>query len=332
MDGKICFRKGPGVVDMSVEVGKKYGRFTVISETEKRKDGKYFRCRCECGNEADYPASVIRGKPNRHCKKCMPHTGGLPEPDYAGQLINGWAVLEKVDRVNGLVAFRCRCMRCGAESIHTAAVIRASKGNRCKDCARDYRFVIHDGVAIGCLGNGNEFLIDAADIELVSQKTWRTDKDGYICHSSKSGQGNLLLHRYLVGVTSPAVLVDHINRDRRDCRRENLRIISPFGNSCNHKLFGTNKTGYTGVYYSRNAGRYEVKVGYNHKRIRLGSSPDDLITLAQMYNIGAQFFFGEYAGELNDVPPPTEELIQRVIAKCQKYKEAPAVIAGASAM
>lgn len=317
---------------LSVEVGEKYGRFTVISEADSRAGHTYYRCRCECGNEMDYPASVILNKPNRHCRKCAPHSGGLPEPDYTGQSINGWEVIEKVDRVNGKVAFRCRCTKCGAESIHTAGVIRSSKGNRCRNCARDYHFVVHNGIATGSLGNGSEFRIDADDIGIVSQQTWRTDKDGYLCHTNKPGKGKTMLHRYLVGVTDPNVMVDHINRDIRDCRRENLRIISPFGNSCNHKLFETNKTGYTGVYYSRHAGRYEVKIGYNHKRIRLGTSPDDLITLAQMYNIGAQFFFGEYAGELNDVPPPTEELIQRVIAKCQKYKEAPAVIAGASAM
>jgi hypothetical protein len=73
-----------------------------------------------------------------------------------------------------------------------------------------------------------------------------------------------------------------------------------------------------------------VKVGYNHKRIKLGSSPNDLITLAQMYNIGAQFLFGEYVGELNDVPPPSEDLVRQVMEKCQKYKEAPAKTAGAS--
>ena len=317
---------------MSVEVGKIYGRFTVISEAERRHGTRYFRCRCECGNEAEYPASVILRKPDRHCRKCAPHTGGLPEPDYTGQTINGWKVLEKVDRVNGNVAFRCRCTKCGTESVHNAGTIRWSKGNRCKACARDYHFVIEEETATGCLFNGTEFLIDAEDIEKVSQQTWRMDKDGYISHPGKHGKRGMMLHRYVAGITDPEVIVDHINRDRKDCRKENLRIISPFGNSCNHKIFDTNKTGYTGVYYSHHAGRYEVKIGYNYKRIKLGSSPDDLITLAQMYNVGAQFLFGEYAGELNDVPPPSEDLTQRVIAKCQKYKEAPAAIAGASVM
>lgn len=164
-------------------------------------------------------------------------------------------------------------------------------------------------------------------IPLVEQYRWQNDSsDGYIV-SKRTG---MKLHRLIAGVCDSKTMVDHINRDRKDCRRANLRIISPFGNSCNHKLFGTNKTGYTGVYYSRHSGRYEVKVGYNHKRIKLGTSKDDLVTLAQMYNIGAQFFFGEYVGELNNVPPPSEDLVRQVIEKCQKYKEAPARAAGAS--
>jgi hypothetical protein len=193
-----------------------------------------------------------------------------------------------------------------------------------------YDFKVEGKVATGKLPNGDVFIIDAEDVEKVSQLAWHTDRKGYISHANKPKKGNTMLHRLIVGVSDPTEVVDHINRNRMDCRKENLRVTSFFGNSCNHKLFGTNKTGYTGVYYSRHSGRYEVKVGYNNKRIRLGTSKDDLITLAQMYNIGAQFFFGEYVGELNDVPPPSEDLVRQVIEKCQKYKEAPAKTAGAS--
>ena len=77
-----------------------------------------------------------------------------------------------------------------------------------------------------------------------------------------------------------------------------------------------------GVYFSKHSGRYEVKVGYNNKRIKLGSSTDDLVTLAQMYNIGALYLFGEYTGVLNDVPDPPEYLVKTVIEKCKKHKEA----------
>ncbi len=313
----------------TIEIGQKYGRFTVIAEAVRDRHGnRRFRCRCECGNEADYAVALIVGKPNRFCRKCAPHTGGLPKPDLAGQRINGWEVFKEAG-VNkyGAYLFRCRCLRCGNTSIKTVSQIRRHKTDRCDQCPPMYNFQITGTTAQGILPNGDIFMIDADDISLAERYYWGDDKkDGYIV-ASRSGKK---LHRLIAGVDDPKVMVDHINRNRKDCRRENLRIISPFGNSCNHKLFGTNKTGYTGVYYSKHSGRYEVKVGYNHKRIRLGTSKDDLVILAQMYNIGAQFFFGEYVGELNDVPPPSEELVRQVIEKCRKYKEAPAKAAGVS--
>jgi len=312
-----------------ISIGEKYGRFTVIAEAKRDRFGnRRFRCRCECGNEADYSVSVIVGKPNRFCRKCVPHSGGLPKPDIVGQQINGWDILEESGTNKyGAYLFKCRCMRCGNISIKTVGQIRRHKTDRCDQCPPMYNFQVTGTTATGILPNGDAFIIDADDIPLVEKYYWGDDsKDGYVV-ASRSGKR---LHRLIAGVNDPKVMVDHINRNRKDCRRSNLRVISTFGNSCNHSHFITNKTGYTGVYYSKHSGRYEVKVGYDHKRIKLGSSLNDLITLAQMYNIGAQFFFGEYVGELNDVPPPSEELIQCVIAKCQKYKEAPAKNAGAS--
>ena len=54
--------------------------------------------------------------------------------------------------------------------------------------------------------------------------------------------------------------------------------------------------------------------------------------LKGMYNIDARYLFGEYVGELNDVPDPPREIIDSVIKKCKKYKEnkeASAIPAGA---
>ena len=187
-------------------------------------------------------------------------------------------------------------------------------------------FQIDGETAIGTLYSGRQFTIDAADVEKVSALSWRVNKDGYLAHFDHLMSIELLMHRWLMGVTDSRIIVDHANRDRLDCRRANLRIVTPTQNSANHGLFQTNKTGYTGVYYSRCSGRYEVKIGYNHRRILLGSTKDEqkLVTLAQMYNIGASFFFGDYAGALNDVPAPPDDLVKRIVTKCQKYMKAPA--------
>ena len=185
-------------------------------------------------------------------------------------------------------------------------------------------FQVDGATAIGTLYSGKQFVIDATDMEKVAALSWRVNKDGYLAHYDHQMSIELLLHRWLMGVNDPRIIVDHVNRDRLDCRRINLRIVTPTQNSANHSLFQTNRTGYTGVYYSKCAGRYEVKVGYGGKRIKLSSSKDDLVTLAQMYNIGASFFFGEYAGALNNVPEPSDKLIKAVIEKCQKNVKAPA--------
>lgn len=308
----------------TINIGEKYGRFTVIGEEPHNRFGaRCFRCRCVCGYEADYSASVITGKPNRYCRKCVPHTGGYKRPDIVGKTINGWKILDNNDDHPGnAYFFTCQCVRCGNISIRSTAQITASKSNRCERCPPMYGFDIKNGIAVGHLPDGTSFIIDEDDIGKVERHFWRSGKENYVVESNSP----MRLHRYIMGVTDPKIMVDHINRDRRDCRKENLRIISTFGNSCNHNLFETNKTGYSGVYYSKCSSRYEVKIGYNRKRILLGTTKaiDQLPTLAQMYNIAASFLFGDYVGALNDVPDPPDELVLRIIAKCKKYMKTPA--------
>ena len=309
-----------------VVIGNKYGHLTVLREVNRGKHGeRRFWCRCECGNEKDFDVYNILRNPDHRCNKCVPHQGGYPPPDLTGQIINGWEVLERVSAEPNKYGtgidyyFRCRCQRCGNESIKRPNAIKTSKGHRCSKCLPVYNFVVKGDVAEGTLTNGTPFLIDACDIPKIQRKRWRLAKDGYI----KSDDG-FYLHRFIMGITDRKDIIDHINRNRHDNRKSNLRVISNFGNSCNHSIFQTNKTGYTGVYYSKCAGRYEVKIGYNNKRIKLGSSKNDLVTLAQMYNIGASFLFGEYAGQLNDVPEPPEDLVKYVTEKCKQYKKTPA--------
>ena len=189
-------------------------------------------------------------------------------------------------------------------------------------------FQVDGDIAVGTLFSGKQFIIDAADVDRVAALSWRVNKDGYLAHYDHLMSIELLLHRWLIGVHDSRIIVDHVNRDRLDCRRANLRIVTHTQNSANHSLFQTNKTGYTGVYYSKCSGRYEVKIGYNHRRILLGSTKDKskLITLAQMYNIGASFFFAEFAGALNDVPKPSDELVKEITTKCQRYMKAPVMV------
>ena len=301
-------------------IGAKYGHLTVLEEAPRGKHHeRRYICQCDCGNIGSFDVANITRNPEHRCRKCVPHSGGYKRPDIVGKVVNGWEILaDNFEHQGPAHYFTCRCTRCGNISVKSTGQLTMSKSNRCDKCTPMYDFVVKDQIAIGHLPDGTEFIIDKEDIPKVKRYYWRSGKDGYIV----GGDNSIFFHRFIAEVDDPKVMVDHINRNRRDCRKANLREISPFGNSCNHSMFKSNKTGYIGVYFSKHSGRYEVKVGYNNKRIKLGSSTDDLVTLAQMYNIGALYLFGEYTGVLNDVPDPPEYLVKTVIEKCKKHKEA----------
>ena len=184
-----------------------------------------------------------------------------------------------------------------------------------------FEFKIKGEYAEGKLPDGSTFYVDTNRISDIEQLSWHRSKDGYISNYSRSSKETLALHRWLLGITDPTVIVDHVNRNRMDCRLENLRTASFQQNSCNHKLFCTNQTGYAGVYYSNCSRRYEVKVGYMGKRIFLGASADNPTHLAQLYNIAAQYLYGDYVGVLNDVPSPSLRDIRRTQIKCDHHKQ-----------
>lgn len=64
--------------------------------------------------------------------------------------------------------------------------------------------------------------------------------------------------------------LDHINRDRRDNRFENLREATGIENKVNSKVSIRNKTGASGVWLNKKTGRYRAKATLNYKEYYLG--------------------------------------------------------------
>lgn len=79
-------------------------------------------------------------------------------------------------------------------------------------------------------------LYDPEDEELLSKYSWFIMVDGYaMARRVYPGEPQkVLMHRVLLGVSSDrAATVDHINRNRADNRRENLRLITRSENAIN---------------------------------------------------------------------------------------------------
>lgn len=68
----------------------------------------------------------------------------------------------------------------------------------------------------------------------------------------------------------PGNIIDHINGNTHDNRKENLREISKSENAQNTKTRVDNKLGIKGVSYDPPTGRYRAEITVNKKTIRLG--------------------------------------------------------------
>jgi hypothetical protein len=65
-------------------------------------------------------------------------------------------------------------------------------------------------------------------------------------------------------------MIDHIDGDKLNNRIENLRPANPFENACNSKLRSKNKSGYPGVSWSSQSGKWKVTIQIAGKKMHVG--------------------------------------------------------------
>lgn len=103
-------------------------------------------------------------------------------------------------------------------------------------------------------------IIDSEDVDRVSEHRWTINDNGYV--RTFQGTKPLYLHRFICNYSGKET-VDHINRDKLDNRKENLRVVSQSVNNLNRSVKGyrrVNRPGLKKQYlvkmYLRNGFRY----------------------------------------------------------------------------
>lgn len=115
-------------------------------------------------------------------------------------------------------------------------------------------------------------LVDAADAPMVNQWRWSLHKRGYaVRHQMIDGvQRAILLHRQILGLEyGDRNDGDHKNRDRLDCRRENLRPTPRHGNRQNVPSRG-GASAYRGVSWDKQRGRWTAYAHVAGKKHNFG--------------------------------------------------------------
>ena len=143
----------------------------------------------------------------------------------------------------------------------------------------------------GVTSQGVEFFYDKKDKVLINSHTWTFSRRGYVVTSVN--RKKVYLHRMLMPVDS-GFDVDHVNGNKLDNRRCNLRVCTHQQNMFNQKCRCTNTSGYMGVSKHKAAGKYEAYVNMSGNKIYLGLY-DTAQEAAVVRDTAASHYYGEYA-------------------------------------
>lgn len=151
------------------------------------------------------------------------------------------------------------------------------------------------------LSKGKFAIVDDGDYEWLMQWKW--------CYNSQYARRDVRrtavwMHRLILGdALTDELICDHINRDKLDNRRSNLRAVTHSQNMKNRTCFKTKR--FLGVF--KNGINFMSMIGIPERDIYLGTfkSEEDA---ALAYNRAAKIHHGEFAN-LNNVVDDGRELI-----------------------
>jgi hypothetical protein len=196
--------------------------------------------------------------------------------------------------------WRYKCS-CGGEGTANGYDIRSGRTKSCGKCGRNtYQHLDDYGIIVVSLPNGADFAICYFDEARISPFQWHVGGNGYVV-AWMSGK-KIFLHKFLMEVDD-SVLVDHINRDKTDNRRNNLRVANKSLNGANAGVRCDNVvTGHKNVKYDRRHNNYAVRVtkdGITH----YGGAYKDILDAVQAANDKRRELFGEFAYQDNYIEP-----------------------------
>lgn len=174
----------------------------------------------------------------------------------------------------------CKC-DCGNEKVVKECNLIYGRQTKSCGCRQYYqgqhtklnKYDLSGDYGIGYFANGTEFYFDKEDYNLIKDYKWELH-NGYARASKYNGDKKYIkMHRLIMGVLDKGFnkdeVIDHINRNKLDNRKENLRIVDVLTNCRNKNKYDKNGKR-VGVNKLKNS-KWSAIIGVNGKILKLGT-------------------------------------------------------------
>ena len=224
--------------------------------------------------------------------------------DLTGKRFGRWTVIGRAEsRMSAgkpAVFWKCKC-DCGTERDVSGHSLRDGKSVSCGCFQKDQlkasapkrrkknEFSVSGGTVTVPM-RGGVMLCDKADWDGLSEYYWFIGKDGY---PASCTDGKFKKFHVLILDCPPGFERDHINGNRADNRRENLRVIPARANRFNKGMDSRNKSGHAGVFWYDRYKKYQVSITVKRKTVHLGYY-EDYDEAVKVREEAEKQYFGEY--------------------------------------
>lgn len=231
--------------------------------------------------------------------------------DLTGQKFNMLTVIEYMGKSrDGRRKWLCQC-DCGNTKVIEERKFLATKGKITKSCgclrlvavkektSKNNIYFEENGYMVGLTTKGERFLFDKEDYDKIKGYCWSVEVRGYMVANARQGRNvpKIKMHQLIMPKTD--LVIDHINHNKFDNRKENLRICTQQQNCMNTIKPKHNTSGYIGVSWSKIKKAWVAQIRVNYKTIILGYY--EVIEEAVNARREGEFkYFGEFKGGVHN--------------------------------
>lgn len=144
------------------------------------------------------------------------------------------------------------------------------------------------------LSKGKFAVVDDDDYPwLVQNRWWYNGRYAVRCDYVGKRRINIWMHREIMD-TPKKLFTDHINMDRLDNRKSNLRLCTKSQNMLNRPAQQNNTSGHKNIYWDKNRDKWCVEIKVQGKKYHLGRF-EQLESAIEKRDLAHRGIIGEFA-------------------------------------